>query len=611
DAATLGGRAAADFAAAGHGHSWGDIAGVPPDLADGDDNTTYDVAPGGGLELAAGLFGLTSACGEGQVLKRTADGWDCANDSIGDADAARLSEARLDGTELALVEGDRTLRVDLGALVEDDDPDPTNELLMRAGLQGAILGLTDAGGTIEVDLSPLFAGLDADATNELLQRATLNGTVLELTDAGGTIMVDLAALRGAADGDGDSTNELLQQAVLEGATLALTDAGGTLRVDLSALGDDADANPRNELLTGGRLNGTILELTDAGGTTSVELAALRDDADADPRNELVTGFALQGSTLLLDDAGGQHRIDLAPLLVDPDADPTNELIESLTLDGTFLVIGDAGGERRTDLSPISGRITGLRLEGQTLVITEAGVDQRLDLAPAVNDADSNPTNELQTLAIDANGNLSISGGNSVNVRGGSGFALSLNLGRSADDIAFPVALNADDSTTDVNLPFSVTYDGVAYNRVRISTNGWMEFGNATADSDLGNRALPATAHPGPFVAAYWDDLISSIRHGTEGTAPNRVFAVYFDAATFSGNTNIDFMIQVHEGSGAINVRYVNAEPNSCGQGATIGFQRAGAQNAIAYPIGFNVAVLDDNANDGDPSEQGWSVTPNR
>jgi len=57
---------------------------------------------------------------------------------------------------------------------------------------------------------------------------------------------------------------------------------------------------------------------------------------------------------------------------DGDPDPTNELISDVTLDGTQLTINEAGNASTVDLSPL------------------------------LNDADANPTNEIQSLSFNQN-----------------------------------------------------------------------------------------------------------------------------------------------------------------------------------------------------------------
>ncbi|MEZ4435708.1 MAG: tail fiber domain-containing protein [bacterium] len=320
DAATIDGRAAESFAAAEHRHDWSALDGVPAGLADGDDDTTYDVAPGGGLELSDGAFALLSGCGEGELLKRGDGGWLCAVDATG----ASIAAFGLDGTVLGVTEGDATWSVDLAALATDLDA--SNELLQGIGLEGAVLRVSDAGGVHTVDLASLVDDADADPTNEANTDLTLDGTTLAVTDGVSTLTVDLASL--VDDADADPTNEANVDLSFDGTTLAVTDVAGTLSVDLSSLVDDADADPTNEANTELTLTGTTLAVTDAVGTLSVDLASLVDDADADPSNEL-QDLSLAGDTLSLSASGVQ--VDLSAYRDNTDA-------QTLSVDGTALSV---------------------------------------------------------------------------------------------------------------------------------------------------------------------------------------------------------------------------------------------------------------------------------
>ena len=143
--------------------------------------------------------------------------------------------------------------------------------------------------------------------------------------------------------------------------------------------DDADPDPANELNTSIVLNGTTLELSDAGATLTADLSSLVEDADPDPANELNTSVVLNGTTLELTDAGATLTADLSSL-VDLDADPANELNTSIVLNGTNLEITDAGGTLVEDLSSL------------------------------VDDADPDPTNELQQLSLVGGSNYLSDGG---------------------------------------------------------------------------------------------------------------------------------------------------------------------------------------------------------
>jgi cysteine-rich repeat protein len=183
---------------------------------------------------------------------------------------------------------------------------------------------------------------------------------------------------------------------------------------------------------------------------------------------------------------------------------------------------------------------------------------------------------------------------------------------SPDDLgAFPT-LTGNDNVLAVALPFAVTLDGASYSSLAISTNGWLEFGgNTAANSDPTNDCLPTSAHTNPFLAAYWDDLNpfgTTIRYGSVGTSPNRVYVVDYEVDLTNGSEGSDdlrFQVQIHEMSNLVNVRYWDKQSAATGSGATIGYQGAGGASSDAYPVSCNAAVLDDN----DPAREGWSVHP--
>jgi len=182
---------------------------------------------------------------------------------------------------------------------------------------------------------------------------------------------------------------------------------------------------------------------------------------------------------------------------------------------------------------------------------------------------------------------------------------------SPDDLGGFATVAGNDTVTNVALPFGVTVEGVTYNSVGISTNGWLELGGNTAgDSDPSNDCLPSAAHTNPLIAGYWDDhnpFGTGVRYGTLGQSPNRIFVVDYQADMNVGEGSDDnaFQIQIHETSNLINVRYRDKQNVANGQGATIGFQGAGGASATSYPITCNGKVLDDN----DPSHEGWSAHP--
>jgi len=65
--------------------------------------------------------------------------------------------------------------------------------------------------------------------------------------------------------------------------------------------------------------------------------------------------------------------------------------------------------------------------------------------------------------------------------------------------------SVSDYTQTVSLPFDFKYYGIDYNQIRISTDGWIAFGNGTQTISL-NAALPANDDVNSMAAIFWDDL---------------------------------------------------------------------------------------------------------
>ncbi|MEZ4463072.1 MAG: tail fiber domain-containing protein [bacterium] len=417
DADTLGGRPADDFAAAVHDHQWADLLGIPADLADGDNDTTYRA--GSGLELVDGAFGLLSGCQPGQILKRGAAGWACSLDSVGDADAARISVVGLEGTVLRLVEGEVEHSLDLAPLIFDDSA--SNELVEGVALEGTTLVITDAGGAHRLDLAGLVALVDddADPTNEL-QTLELDGT--DLTLVGGNV-VSLAdfldntdAQRLALNGNDlaisngnavslalylDNTDE--QSLAFDGANLSISNGNS---VGLGALLDNTDEQSL-------ALNGTDLAISNGN---AVSLAAFLDNTDAQTLSLAANVLAITGGNNVslaayLDNTDAQelglagtdlaisggNSISLAALL-----DNTDE--QSLAFDGANLSISNGNSVGLGALLDNTDEQS-LALDGTDLAITNGNA---VSLAAFLDNTDA------QTLSLAANV-LAITGGNNVSL----------------------------------------------------------------------------------------------------------------------------------------------------------------------------------------------------
>lgn len=152
---------------------------------------------------------------------------------------------------------------------------------------------------------------------------------------------------------------------------------------------------------------------------------------------------------------------------------------------------------------------------------------------------------------------------------------------------FDVSPTDEDFFPNINIGFNFTFNGQTYNKVGVTTNGWIWFGSFNP-SKVGGVLVPFTnvlLTDMPFqgiisalngdLQGRWNSDLAAIRCLTTGTTPNRRFTVEWnnfkandpgEGTGFCGvNRNrFDFQIILHEGSNRIEFAY-NMEPY-CWQG---------------------------------------------
>ncbi len=80
------------------------------------------------------------------------------------------------------------------------------------------------------------------------------------------------------------------------------------------------------------------------------------------------------------------------------------------------------------------------------------------------------------------------------------------IGLRYDEIGNEISVpNVSDYTETVSLPFTFKYYGINYNNVRISTDGWIAFGNGPQIAPV-NNILPYNDNVNNMAAVFWDDL---------------------------------------------------------------------------------------------------------
>ena len=136
----------------------------------------------------------------------------------------------------------------------------------------------------------------------------------------------------------------------------------------------------------------------------------------------------------------------------------------------------------------------------------------------------------------------------------------------------------DDTQTKINLPFNFVYDYYTYDKIQISTNGWLEFGagsdgttrGLSTESQIGqiganeNGRLASTERPNKALGPWWEDLNTTgggnLSYKISGTSPDRVLTVqwqnmlaYYDAG--STTTRVNFQVKLYETSNKIEFCY--------------------------------------------------------
>ncbi len=107
------------------------------------------------------------------------------------------------------------------------------------------------------------------------------------------------------------------------------------------------------------------------------------------------------------------------------------------------------------------------------------------------------------------------------------------------DNAFPSTATGDDNTEVLNLPFQFNYCGIDYSTIKVSTNGWIQFGATYNEPGFENNL--ADPQYKNFICPLWDDLIvdgsASISYTTEGAYPARYFKIQWKNVKWKNSNN--------------------------------------------------------------------------
>ena len=151
-----------------------------------------------------------------------------------------------------------------------------------------------------------------------------------------------------------------------------------------------------------------------------------------------------------------------------------------------------------------------------------------------------------------------------------------------------ISLRDDELSISIPLGFNFSFYCNSYNSLRISSNGFVTFGNATA-TGFSPQTLPNASNPNNLIALAWTDLNPSlggeISYLSDGVAPNRRFIVNFHEVPTVNNTSLQTVqLILYEGSNFIELHTTNlAFDRQNTLGMVQGLENANGSRAAPIP----------------------------
>jgi hypothetical protein len=186
---------------------------------------------------------------------------------------------------------------------------------------------------------------------------------------------------------------------------------------------------------------------------------------------------------------------------------------------------------------------------------------------------------------------------------------SINLtGNAFDSWRNTVSFTQDDNRSDfTDIGFDFWYNGIRYTQFSVSTNGFLDFSNSTADGGASggafsfNNTVFSSAAAGtrtyPSLALFYDDLTAqggvsalgnSIKYFLSGSAPNRVLTIEWINMAVYGNTtpSLNFQAKLYERTGVIEFIY-----GTMTQGTQVFSYTSGLNTQVVSNTNTNLKLL--------------------
>ncbi len=154
-----------------------------------------------------------------------------------------------------------------------------------------------------------------------------------------------------------------------------------------------------------------------------------------------------------------------------------------------------------------------------------------------------------------------------------------------------LGLRADDGSAELAIGFPFRFYGEVHTTVRVSSNGYMTFGE---DADaFSNAALPTLAPPNGIIAPYWDDLdlsgSGSVHVLREGEAPARRVTIEWHDVPYYGETGATtFQVTLFERRGRMRFQYLDVSDgdadHASGASASVGIEDTSGSWGLAHSV---------------------------
>ncbi|MEM6643030.1 MAG: hypothetical protein AAF616_08635, partial [Bacteroidota bacterium] len=398
------------------GVDWNEIASIPADLADGDQNTQLTESEVDAFVQNNGFLTVADVAGYDT---------DVTDDFSGDfADLQNVPTGVSDGDD-----------------VEDADADPANEI-QDLELDGNLLRITNNPSSTDIDLAP-FMGANTDE-----QTLSLVGTDLSISGGNtidlGPIDTDTQLSDGEIAAFGYIKTETDDQTINLSSTTLSIEGGNSVNLDVLQDGFEANTDEQDLSVSGGNLN--------ISGGTGVSLALIQDGTGTDDQeaSEVDVASITNLSADNVQDALAEIQVDIDNLTAG--GSDGNDFVTSGSVSGTELTLSipnqtnpvidlvdiQDGFEANTDEQDLSVSGGNLNISGGTgvslaLIQDGTGTDDQeaseVDVASITNLSADNVQDALAEIQVDID-NLTAGGsdGNDFVTSGSvSGTELTLNI----------------------------------------------------------------------------------------------------------------------------------------------------------------------------------------